>query len=378
MQPSFLQRYLQAFHSIKGWFQFDAALLFMAYNQLRRAEGPDRDVLEIGVYHGLSTIAMAALRGAGNRLVAIDPFENSPADNIAMYGGGIRAKFERNFSGFYPDAAFLNVIGKSSRDVTAASLGGNFTFCHIDGGHSREETCHDLELCCEILVDGGLLAMDDYFNPQHPGVCEGGVEFFLRDCGRLQPLAVAYNKVLFQKCGKAAEKLGLNERFLAAFPRFEHEMVTMWGAPVILAAAPLRDSIDLYASTPECFVPFGSAGPRAIFRPSTPVLRAQLGADVTLEVEIENVSSEKTPAGRNVFGLSYHLLTGAGSVLQHDNARTWIIKPIQPGERRVEHLKLKAPATPGHYTLEVDLVWESVMWFGDAGNPTARVSLTVA
>src|SRR5579872_590422 len=86
VQPSFLQDYLKAFHRIQGWFQYDAALLFMAYNQLLRERGIEGDVVEIGVHHGLSTIALARLRGPDKRLVAIDLFESQQQRNVSRSG----------------------------------------------------------------------------------------------------------------------------------------------------------------------------------------------------------------------------------------------------------------------------------------------------
>ena len=62
MRPSFLQEYVKAFGTIPGWFKFDAALVFMAYNQLIDRLGISGHTLEIGVHHGLSAIAIAALR----------------------------------------------------------------------------------------------------------------------------------------------------------------------------------------------------------------------------------------------------------------------------------------------------------------------------
>ena len=72
MKPGFLQSYLDAFASIQGFFSFDAALMFMAYNQLAGISG---DALEIGVHHGLSAIATASLVQPGRRFVAVDLFE---------------------------------------------------------------------------------------------------------------------------------------------------------------------------------------------------------------------------------------------------------------------------------------------------------------
>src|SRR5579863_8428283 len=106
MKPSFLQRYLQAFHRIEGCFEFDAALLFMKYNQLAFKDSERGNVLEIGVHHGLSTIAIAALKGTGKQLIAIDLFEEQQNKNVSGSGGGNRGLFEKNLREFYPDPSF--------------------------------------------------------------------------------------------------------------------------------------------------------------------------------------------------------------------------------------------------------------------------------
>ena len=368
MQPSFLQRYLHAFRRIDGWFSYDAALLFMKYNQLAFKPEERGNVLEIGVHHGLSTIAIAALRGAGKQLTAIDLFEDQQQMNVSGSGSGDRRQFEKNMREFYPDASFVRVIARSSKELTPADLGSGFTFIHIDGGHSPEEVYHDLKLCYDVSADGGLIALDDYFNPEHPGVCEGAVEFSLRHPGCLRPLVAGYNKVLLQKARDNSPDV--SSAFLEAFPNLRHKGVRMWKSPVILLGAPLREQTDLYASTPENFVPFGSRGVRARLTPAIKSICAHPGQRIDIKVRVENVSSEAFPAGEGVFGLSYHLL-------DHDNPRAWLLTSLAPGEYCVLHLSVTAPAQPGRYQLEIDLVWESVMWFKDIGNPTAMIPLSV-
>ncbi len=366
MQPSFLQRYLQAFHRIEGWFEFDAALLFMKYNQLAFKPEERGNVLEIGVHYGLSTIAIAALRGAGKQLTAIDLFEEQQKKNVSCSGSGDRGRFEKNMREFYPDSSFVRLMASPSGDLTHSDLGSGFTFSHIDGGHSPEEVYHDLKLCYDVSADGGLIALDDYFNPEHPGVCEGAVEFSLRHPGWLRPLVAGYNKVLFQKARNNSPDL--NAAFLKAFPRLEYKTVRMWKAPVILLADSLRKYVDLYASTPEHFVQIGST--RARFKPAVKDVRARPGQHIDIEVQVDNVSSEAFPAGEGVFGLSYHLL-------EHDNPRVWLSRSLAPKEHCTVCLAVIAPTAPGHYQLEVDLVWEGVMWFKDIGNPTAMIPLLV-
>jgi predicted O-methyltransferase YrrM len=368
MQPSFLQRYLQAFHRIEGWFEFDAALLFMKYNQLAFQPEELGNVLEIGVHHGLSTIAIAALRGAGRQLTAIDLFEKQQKKNVSASGSGDRGHFDKNLREFYPDSTFVRVIARPSGELKPADLGSGFTFIHIDGGHSPEEVYHDLKLCYDVSTEGGLIALDDYFNPEHPGVCEGAVEFALRHPDALRPLVAGYNKVLFQKA--RGQSTDLNAAFLKAFPDLEYKTVRMWKSPVILLGASLREHLDLYASTPEHLVRFGSRGTRARFKPRVKSICARPGQQVDLEVKIENVSSESFPAGEGVFGLSYHLV-------DHDNPRAWLLTPLAPKDHCAARLAVTAPPVPGEYQLEIDLVWEGVMWFKDIGNPTVVVDLVV-
>jgi hypothetical protein len=375
MQPSFLQKYLNSFHRIQGWFVFDAAILFMAYNQLIRAAGIAGDTLEIGVYRGLSALAIASLRAPGRRMYAIDLFDELAGGEAYGSGSGYRRMFEDNMRSFYTPLDFLVSITGASGKLKTSDFDKSFSFCHVDGGHSPEETCADLQFASEILLPGGLLALDDYFNPQHPGVCEGALEFRRKNDGVLRPLALGYNKVLFQK---APHALDLNARFRGLFPAVESSPAgDMWGAPIFLFDKPLRIYFDLYASTPERLAPIGCAGVRATFTPGRARLSAGPGQTTTLPVTVRNTSTEAFPAGDGVFGLSYHLLTANGQTIQHDHPRTYLRAPLEPGQQTQLDLAIAAPATPGTYRLELDLVWEGVMWLSDIGNPNGRVELDI-
>jgi Methyltransferase domain len=374
MQPSFLQKYLNSFQHIRGWFVFDAALMFMAYNQFNAAAGIAGDTLEIGVYHGLSAIAIASLRGVGRRTYAIDLFEELQGGEAYGSGASYRRIFEDNMKSVYGSLDSIVTVTGASGKLKPSDFGQNFSFCHVDGGHSPEETCADLQFASDILLPGGLLALDDYFNPQHPGVCEGALEFRRKNDGLLRPLAVGYNKVLFQK----APHTDLNAQFRQLFPAAESAPAgDMWGSPIFLFDKPLRRYFDLYESTPERLSPLGSAGVRAAFTPDRARLSAPRGKIVRLAVTVKNTSNETFPAGEGVFGLSYHLLGENGQTIQHDNPRTYLRAPLDPGQQTKLDLAISAPAAPGKYRLELDLVWEGVMWLSDVGNPNYRLELDV-
>ena len=375
MQPSFLQRYLAAFGRMYGWFSFDAALLFMAYNQLLSRAGTSGDTLEIGVYHGLSSICVAALRSAGRKFYAIDLFEELGTNDAYGPGASYRKIFEDNIQSMHGTLDFVVPIATASSNLKSANFTPSFSFCHVDGGHSPKETFDDLKFASDVLLPGGLLALDDYFNPQHPGVCEGAVDFMRHHEGVLTPLAIGFNKATFQK--QPAPAMSLNSEFGRTFAQVRHRETTMWGVPVFLFDTPLRAYFDLYASTPERLVPLGEAGVRAFFSTDKPMVKTRRGKSLKLPITVKNVSAEPFPAGESVFGLSYHLLSHDGLTMQHDNARSDFAEPLQPGAEIKLKLNVTAPSTRGRYQLEIDLVWEGVMWFKDAGNPALLVALEV-
>jgi len=367
--------YLGAFGRIEGWFSFDAAVLFAAYQQVTSADCPPGDTLEIGVHHGLSAIAIAALRGTTHSFVAVDLFEGLQAQNESRSGDGNRKIFEQNLRTFYQDRAFLKTIACGSSEIQPSQLGDNFTFCHIDGGHSRSETFQDLQLCSRIVRPGGLIAIDDYFNPLFPGVAEGAIEFLVRSPGVIRPLAIGYNKVLFQRVGGVE---ATNARLRERYPMLNFQEVRMWDEPVLLFSEPIRKHFDLARSTMGDLVVLPLFGTRARIQVAESALTMRPGSHHIVSVSIENISEAPFPSGERVFGVSYHILAPHGATLVHDNDREWITKTIEPGQRITRNLTVVAPVTPGSYIVEVDLVWEGVLWFRDAGSPTAHVTLNVA
>ena len=57
-------------------------------------------------------------------------------------------------------------------------MGGPLRFFSIDGGHLSHIVKHDLETAALSITDGGVIILDDYFNPEFPGVSEGTNRYF--------------------------------------------------------------------------------------------------------------------------------------------------------------------------------------------------------
>ncbi len=369
--PSFAS-YAPAFEAISGMFSLDAALLMAAWNQLTNEAGIAGDTLEIGVHHGLSAILVAGLRKPGGRFVAVDLFESLQRENLSRSGSGDRAKFSANMRRFYADDGFVDVFACASSRLSAKKLGRRFSFCHIDGGHSAEETFSDLALCAEVALPGALVVLDDYFNCNFPGVCEGAVKFSLQHPGVLIPLATGFNKVIFQRAGAANR---LQNDFEARFGFLPHIRVVLWGRPALLFGSSITSFFDLEQSSFERLVRSQEARITAALNVEMDEYRGAPGKTVHIPVTVRNTSSMPFAFGSTPIGLSYHLLSCSGEVLIHDNPRNYFYDPLRPGETRTVPVPVSCPAKRGDYQVEFDLVWEGICWFKENGNiaPVARL-----
>lgn len=121
---------------------------------------------------------------------------------------------------------------------------------------------------------------------------------------------------------------------------------------------------------------------RARIRPHTWSVRMDAGTSRTLEVTVENRSAIPWPAHMDnpdhppIF-LGNHWLIRAGEMVIHDDGRATLPRDLEPGEQLRMAIDITAPAEPGDYVLELDLVHEMITWFKQKGSPTARVRAKV-
>lgn len=78
-----------------------------------------------------------------------------------------------------------------------------------------------------------------------------------------------------------------------------------------------------------------------------------------------------------VYNLAYHWLDGEGNPLLFDGLRTALPVPLAPGAEIEMQARVQAPAAPGEYLLEFDVVREQLSWFGEQGSPTVRIEVQV-
>ena len=101
--------------------------------------------------------------------------------------------------------------------------------------------------------------------------------------------------------------------------------------------------------------------------PAGPAPTLTPGGNGRLLVHVTNRGTETWPWGLDrapAIRMSYRWLHPDGSVHTPDGVRTGFSRTVLPGEQILVPLEVLAPAEPGRYVLEADVVHEHVRWFG--------------
>ena len=141
--------------------------MFMAYNQLVSGRGVRGNTLEIGVYHGQSAIAVASLRGESGTFTAVDVFDDLQARDGSSLDVA-QGRLSREHGGVVSTLEWLRLIVAPSSTVRADHSAARLLshrWPPLRRGHLR-----DMQLCAEVVVPGGLVALDDYFSNGFPAL----------------------------------------------------------------------------------------------------------------------------------------------------------------------------------------------------------------
>jgi 4-amino-4-deoxy-L-arabinose transferase-like glycosyltransferase len=106
------------------------------------------------------------------------------------------------------------------------------------------------------------------------------------------------------------------------------------------------------------------------------------GGKLHLRVRIRNAGDVLWPgcersAGRFQIYLGSHWLNPSGEVASKAEGRSPLPADLAPGQETELSFVVDAPAQPGDYVLEIDLLQENVAWFGSKGSQTYRTRVTI-
>jgi hypothetical protein len=163
------------------------------------------DIAEIGVLEGIYLRQLYPYLEKTEICFAVDPYIDLPH---------LKEKVRNDFEMSYGLKNQLHFLYKSSLDLTPEMLkregSPGIRFFSIDGNHTREYVHNDIMIAERVLVNAGIIAIDDYFDQGSPGVSEGLSQFFTESNNdRLAILISGGNKVFI-----TTKEYYLNYRFL--------------------------------------------------------------------------------------------------------------------------------------------------------------------
>lgn len=204
LQPElFKQRHIEAeklrnqylddggWQKVDGWLYLKALRLTDFLDKCQAFANIHGNIGEIGLYFGKYFIFLYLICRNNENIVGVDLFESSEWEK----------KFYKNFKNWRYLKKEPIIIKRNSLQIDTKELlekaNGPYRMFSVDGGHSTEVALHDLRLANEVLVDGGIIMLDDYFDPKFPGVSEAVCRFFLLHSGqaRVAPFLITGNKL---------------------------------------------------------------------------------------------------------------------------------------------------------------------------------------
>jgi Glycosyl transferase family 2/Methyltransferase domain len=238
-----IDEYIAHMHElVPGWFDDVDASVFRAIDEVQRATGIAGDFLEIGAYLGKSAILLGYLLRPQERLVVCDLFTNEGLDpdldaDAAFYGQLSRTAFEENYARFHCRPA--NVIERSSTELRDEGLGRSFRIAHVDGSHRFDVVRQDIATALELVVDGGIVIVDDYRTIPHAlGVAAAVWEAVT--AGKLIPMLATAQKLYGCAPDHAETTATMLRRWASEDAPFSGLLQQVAGYEMVVFAPPLQ------------------------------------------------------------------------------------------------------------------------------------------
>jgi GR25 family glycosyltransferase involved in LPS biosynthesis/cephalosporin hydroxylase len=165
------------FHqTIGGWCAVEQ---FKLYQKMVEEATDGSHFVEIGTWKGKSTSCMGVeIANSGKKIKfdCIDTFKGSVEHQYdpSIVNGTLFDEFKQNTK---PIENYINPIVSDSVEAAKNYKDGSIDFIFLDGDHSYEGLCRDLEAWLPKLKPGGVIAGDDINNEDFPDVAKSILNF---------------------------------------------------------------------------------------------------------------------------------------------------------------------------------------------------------
>jgi hypothetical protein len=190
----------QIYGHVEGWLGDRMWQIIDVIGTLLDANDVHGNIVEFGVHHGLFLFLLEVLRKDDEVCFAVDVFDDQHL-NVDSSGHGSLAVFLAHIETLMASQRrFFKIVQRDTMSFSTAEVVDLFgkngvKFFSVDAGHTIQHAFNDLTLVQEVLVPGGIVALDDYMSVHWPGVTEGFYRFMYSQNRRLRPFLYFQNKL---------------------------------------------------------------------------------------------------------------------------------------------------------------------------------------
>jgi len=231
-----LGNYLNEIDNVKGWCMPELWNCIQPIDIFQKENGVQGPIAEIGVHHGKFFIGLALTKEGEGEHAAFDVFDMQEF-NLDISGKGNEEIFRQNVKNYNIDNfESITVDSLRIKDAMISERNERFSLFSVDGCHMAEHTVNDFRIAMKMVKSEGIIFIDDYYNPNWPGVQEGMSKLYLTETCNFVPLLFTCNKLFL--CSLSFHELYLNfiSKFLSEnYPssrvkrvkRFGYETITV-------------------------------------------------------------------------------------------------------------------------------------------------------
>ena len=230
-----LNRYIKSgIEKVHGWLEqtdVDYILEIVNYQNQSNIYG---SVGEIGVHHGKLFILLNLLTREDEHSFAIDLFDEQK-ENIDRSGLGDLRIFKSNLDNYATNNQNIEILSMNSlnldKNFYRETSSKKFKLFSIDGGHHYKAVINDLKIAEEVMVEGGVVLLDDLLNPLWIEVVSAYSSYKLKG-GKLVAFAITKDKLYLTNSKKHAE--GYQEALINVFnSKFNFLVKELFGDKVL-------------------------------------------------------------------------------------------------------------------------------------------------
>jgi hypothetical protein len=173
--------------AIMGWLNEPDAQALVVLDGIQIQLGITGNLLEVGVYRGKTLALLALLAREDEIVIGVDGFTLGKASREASAEA-------LEFATGDSHAAMLIKLDTATESCShVVRLAEPCRMLHIDAGHAYANVKQDLDTFELCVHDAGIVAIDDYFQRDDPGVCVATNDFCARS--GFAPFMSSFNKL---------------------------------------------------------------------------------------------------------------------------------------------------------------------------------------